>query len=174
MKLKFKNITKCSKKTYNDFLKFHNKKFEKKELIGALIFFLLILFIIIYNIKIGNFSLIIIIGVLILLLGFFYNIFHKQKEVEKEFKSSKIQNEEEIIYDFYNMYFDAVGKDKRQRLWYICLYRIYQDKNFFYFYTDTNHALLIDKKGFVKGDLSKFKEFISKRCIFKYRKYKRN
>ena len=173
MELKFINITKSSKKIYYEFLDFHNKKFGKKESIQTFLIFFAIIYMIVFNVKNGNFFFPIIIALILLLAGFFQNVLHKEKAVKKELGSSKIKNQEEITYNFYNLYFDVIKNNKKNRIWYIKLHKIHQDKNNFYFYLDSTHALLIDKKGFVKGTLSEFKEFISKRCIFKYNKLKK-
>ena len=170
----FKNITKSSKKIYYEFLEFHNKKFGKKEFLQSFLFFAVLIYLIVFNVKNGNYAFPIIILLIALLVGFFYNILRKEKVVKKELKSSKIKNQEEIIYEFYNLYVDVIKNDRKSRVWYFKIHRIYQDNLNFYFYLDSTHALLLDKKGFVKGSLSDFKQFISKRCLFKYRKYKKN
>ena len=169
----FINITKSSKKIYYEFLEFHNRKFGKKEAIQTFLFFAVLIYLIVFNVKNGNFLFPVIILLIAMLLGFFYNVLHKEKVVKKELKSSKIKNQEEITYEFYNLYFDVIKNSKRNRVWYLRIHRIYQDNLNFYFYLDKTHALLIDKKGFVKGNLSEFKEYVSKRCLFKYRKYKK-
>lgn len=172
MELKFKNITRCSEQLYKEFLKFHNKKFGKKEVMQLLFMLFAILYIIVFNIKNHNFTFIIIIVMVALIAFFIYKVLHREKVADKELKSPKIKNKDEIIYNFYNMYFEVIRNNKKQRIWYQQLHKIYQDNLNFYFYLDETHALLIDKKGFIKGNLDEFKDFIQKRCILQYRKEK--
>lgn len=172
MELKFKNITKCSEQIYKDFLKFHNKRFGKKEALHLFIMLLFIVYIIVFNIKNHNFTFIIIISLIGLLAMFVYKVYHRETIADKELKSPKVQTKDEFIYNFYNMYFEVIRNNKKQRVWYVRLYRVYQDDINFYFYLDETHAYVMDKKGFIKGNLKDFKEYISKRCILKYRKNK--
>ena len=170
LELKFKNITKSTKDIYNQFLRFHNKKFGKKELLHLFLFLFFIAYFIVFNIKNKNYTYIIILIAIALIAGFVYKVIHRQNVPEKELKSKRILNQEEIIYNFYNLFFEVIRNNKKQSILYRQIYRVYQDENNFYFYIDATHALLVDKRGFVKGNLSEFKEFISKRCIFKYNK----
>ena len=172
MELKFRNITKCGEQIYKDFLKFHNKRFGKKEAFNLFIMLVFIIYIIAFNVKNHNF-IFVIIFLAICLLGFFaYKVYHRETVADKEMKSSKVQNKDEFIFNFYNMYFEIIRNNKKQRVWYVKLYRVYQDNIHFYFYLDETHAYIMNKEGFVKGNLEEFKEFISKRCLLKYRKEK--
>ena len=170
MELKFKNITKCSKEIYNEFLTFHSKKFAFKEKIQLLFIVFVIAYMIVFNIKFKNFTFVVV-AVILLLIGFFaYKVYRRENVPKKQLKTSKVINKEEVIYKFYNLYMETIYNKKRDRIWYFKLYKVYQDNNNFYFYVDETHALLMDKKSFVVGNLAEFKKFISKRCLFKYKK----
>lgn len=172
LELKFKNITKSTKQIYNQFLRFHNKKFGKKEALHLLLMLFVILYIIIFNIKNKSYYFLLIVGCIGLIVMFIHKIVRRETAVEKEMKSSKIVNQEEITYNFYNLFFEVIKNDNKQNVLYTQIHRVYQDKDNFYFYLDDTHALIVDKRGFVKGTLGEFKEFISKRCLFRYRKLK--
>jgi len=90
MELKFKNITISSKEIYNEFIKYHNKKFGKKEGFKLFIMLLFIVYIIVFNIKIHNYSIIIIIACLALIGFFIHKVHHRETAVKKELKSPKI------------------------------------------------------------------------------------
>lgn len=171
MILKFRNITKSNKQIYNEFLEFHNKKYGKKENIRTVIMFLFILYIIIFNIANSNLKLIVFFILIILTSFFIYKLYYPQKVVERELKSSKIKNKEDILYNFYDRYYEVIKNGRKQKMLYYKLYKIHQDKTNFYFYIDETHAFIISKNGFVKGNLKEFKNFISKKCRFKYKKY---
>ena len=170
MELKFKNITKCSKEMYNEFLTFHNKKFAMKERLQLLFILFVIAYMIVFNIKFGNFKYLALISIILLICFFAYKVYRRETAPKREMKSSKIVNKDEIVYEFYNLYVNVSRNGNNGRLWYNKIYKIYQDNDNFYFYLDDTHALIMKKNTFVKGNLKDFKEFISKRCIFKYRK----
>ena len=170
MELKFKNITKCSKEMYNEFLIFHNKKFAIKERAQLLFVLFVIAYMLVFNIKYKNFTFMAIIAIILLICFFTYKIYRRETTPKKEMKSSKIVNKDEIVYEFYNLYVNINRNGKKGRIWYNKIYKVYQDNENFYFYLDETHALIMTKNTFVKGSLNEFKEFISKRCLFKYKK----
>ena len=170
MKLKFKNITKCSKQIYYDFIDFHNKKYGKKESAKIIGMILAVAYIIIFNVVYNRLNFLLILSLIGVIALVVHQIIRKYKVTEKELKSSRIKNQEEIIYNFYERYFEIINNKKTQKMKYYKLYKIHQDKTNFYFYIDETHAYIIDKRGFVKGSLTEFREFISKKCRFKYKK----
>ena len=170
MKPKFKNITEANELIYNQFLEFHNKKYGKKETTCAIFMFLVILYIIIFNIIYNKLKFIVIIISIVLITLYINKIYHKAKVAEKELKSSKVKNKEKIIYKFYDNCFIVTKNKEKQKMRYSKLYKIHQDNFNFYFYIDKTHAFLINKKGFIEGNLKDFKKFISKKCRFKYKK----
>ena len=50
------------------------------------------------------------------------------------------------------------------------LYKIFENEDYFYLYLDKTHAFLLSKQGFDIGTPEEFREFIKKKCIFKFRK----
>ena len=94
---------------------------------------------------------------------------HQKKVVKKEKNSAKVQNQSEIEFYFYNRYYFVVKINKQRKvIRYYKLYRINSDNKNFYLYLDKTHALIVSKAGFVKGTPKEFKNFISKKCKFKY------
>lgn len=169
MEILFKNITKSSKKIYDQFLDFHNKRYKKRDMIQNIFFIIAISYMIIFNIVHQDYKMVLIISVLaaLYLIG---NNFQQKNVVKKELKSEKVVQEKIIIYCFYDKYFTIEMNKKTQKYKYYELYRIHQDENNFYFYIDKTHTFIIDKKGFEKGTVQEFKEFLRKKCKFKFKK----
>ena len=170
MKPKFKNITEANELIYNQFLEFHNKKFNFRYMLYTVCMFLFILYMIIFNIIYNNLKFIVIIILMGLISLLVYKIYLKGKVVDRELKSSKIRNKEEILYKFYDRFFVVIKNNVKQKMRYSKLYKIHQDKFNFYLYIDETHAFIMSKSGFIEGNLKDFKMFISKKCRFKYKK----
>lgn len=168
MELKFKNITKCSKDMYNQFLKFHDKTYSGRDSFKTILIILIIVYMIIFNITYKNWLLVIIL--LAMAIAYFIsNKRYQNKVVSKQLKSSKIKNQEEIVYYFYKWYLKIETSSNIQNVRYYRIYRIHDDNANFYLYTDRTHAFVVSKNGFIKGNANDFKNFISKKCLFKYR-----
>lgn len=170
MEIKFKNVTKCTTNLYNEFLRFHRKKYKTRDMFTFLIIAIAVIYMIAFNIKYHNY-----IFVLIILIGsiliFALNEKRQKKIVKKEEKSAKIQNQTEIEYYFYNRYYFVLKMNKQRKvIRYYKLYRVNSDSKNFYLYLDKTHALIVSKSGFVKGSPKEFKNFISKKCRFRYSK----
>lgn len=166
MELKFRNITKCTKGIYNEFLRFHSEKHKSEYLIKAILILFVIAYMVIFNIVYKNYMVaLIIIGMVIL---FCISREHYQKRTAKrQLKSFKIKNSEEIEFSFYNKYFTTKVNEKKQKVRYYKIYKVCNDEKNFYLYLDKTHAFIISKTGFIKGTPEEFEEFILKKCRFK-------
>ena len=113
MEIKFKNVTKCTTNLYNEFLRFHRKKYKTRDMFTFLIIAIAVIYMIAFNIKYHNY-----IFVLIILIGsiliFALNEKRQKKIVKKEEKSAKIQNQTEIEYYFYNRYYFVLKMNKKK------------------------------------------------------------
>lgn len=168
MEVKFKNITKCTKSLYNDFLKFHDEKYKTRTVLTNLIISIAILYMLGFNIKYNNYFIVIFI-VLIAILGFYISNKHQKDIVKKEMKSKRINQQEEMEFYFYNKYYFVVRTNKkRQVIRYFKIYRINEDDKNFYLYLDKTHAFIVSKEGFAKGNAEQFKKFMIQKFKFKY------
>lgn len=168
MEIKFKNVTKCTANLYNKFLEFHSKKYKTRDMLAFCGIIIAIIYMITFNIIYKNYvyALIILTSAIFL---FFLNEKRQMQVVEKQKKSTKIQNQSEVEYYFYNKYYFVIKMNKqREIIRYYKLYRINTDEQNFYLYLDKTHALILSKEGFIKGTPKEFKKFISKKCKFKY------
>ena len=166
MELKFKNITKCTKNIYNEFLRFHSQKHKNEYLLKAILILFVVTYMVIFNVIYKNYIIaLIIIGIAVLLCV--SKECYQRKTTRRELKSSKIKNSEEIEFSFYNKYFTTKINQKRQKVRYFRIYKVCNDNKNFYLYLDKTHAFIISKNGFVKGTSEEFEKFIIKKCRFK-------
>ena len=168
MKLLFKNTTTYSKHIYDDFLKFHTKKFSFKYHLFSLVVSMLILFLIMLYVQNHYYGLAVIFCAC-LTSFILYRYFHPIEEVNKDYHSDKITKEQSFTFSFYNNYFKVFTKREYSVIYYRELYKIFETDTFFYLYLDNRHSLLLDKSGFKKGTPLTFRDFIKKKCPFKYK-----
>ena len=168
LKLLFKNTTTYSKHIYNDFLKFHTRKFSFKYHLFSLVVSMLILFLIMLYIQNHYYGLAVIFCAC-LTSFILYRYFHPIEEVNKDYHSNKITKEQSFTFSFYNTYFKVFTKREYSVIYYRELYKIFETDTFFYLYLDNRHSLLLDKSGFKKGTPITFRDFIKKKCPFKYK-----
>lgn len=168
MEIKFKNITKCTASLYNQFLEFHNKKYKVRNILTVVTILIAVLYMIIFNIKYKNYSIVILV-IAFTFLGFFIREKYQKKVVKKELKSQKIKEEKQVEFYFYNKYYFVVKMNKkRQLVRYFKIYRINSDEKNFYLYTDKTHAFIVSKEGFIKGTAKEFDKFMAKKFKLKY------
>ncbi|MGN1302285.1 MAG: YcxB family protein, partial [Clostridia bacterium] len=98
----------------------------------------------------------------------FYRFIYPNKQVEKELKTDKFKNEKEFTFTFYEKFFVISDKKKSEKIKYWKLYRVYETKEFFYLYIDNNHAFLLNKSTFIKGNTSNFLKFLKRKIWFKF------
>ena len=166
MNMLFKNTTKYSKECYENFLIFHNKKFGVSSNFYTLLIVILMAFCIVLQLKAGNTQLAFIF-ILTLICFLLWRIFHPIKEVKDEFESKKIQKESTFIFRFYEKYFTISDSYNFEKIKYWKLYKIYETNDFFYLYINKNHAFLLEKNTFTKGDISTFYRFVKRKIWFK-------
>ncbi len=168
MKLLFKNTTTYSKHIYNDFLKFHTKKFSFKYHLFSLVVSMLILFLIMLYVQNHYYGLAVIFCAC-LTSFILYRYFHPIEEVKKDYQSDKITKEQSFTFSFYDKYFKVYTKKEYSVIYYREIHKIFETDTFFYLYLDSRHSLLLDKSGFKKGTPVAFRNFIKKKCPFKYK-----
>ncbi len=168
MKLLFKNTTTYSKKIYDDFLNFHTKKFSFKYHLFSLIISILIIFLIMIYIKNHYYGLAIIFCSC-LTSFILYRYFHPIEQVHKEYHSDKITKEQSFTFLFYDNYFKVYNKAEYSIVYYREIHKVFETSTFFYLYLDNQHSLLLDKSNFKKGTPLAFRNFIRKKCLFKYK-----
>ena len=166
MELKFKNITKCTKDIYNEFLRFHSQKHKNEYLIKAILILFVITYMVIFNIIYKNYMVALII-ILMVILVCISREHYRKKNRKKQLKNFKTKNSEDIEFSFYNKYFTTKFNEKKQKVRYYKIHKVCNDEKNFYVYLDKTHAFIINKTGFVKGTPEEFEEFILKKYRFK-------
>ena len=171
----FKNETIYNSQIYNKFIKFHNNKFGNSYIFFTIIICLFLIYCIISNLIFKN----IWISLLLLIFMIFFIYYRIYRPVYNYKKTCKIySNSKELSFTFifYNYYFKIINKSKKNKtyskFYYFKLYKIIEDEEYFYLYTNKENAALINKKGFILGTEKDFREFIKKKCLFKYEKEK--
>ena len=170
--LLFKNVTTYSKKVYDTFSKFHRKKFAFRYHLYTFVIFVFFLLSILSVIKSLNYTLIILLCIF-LVIFLLWRFFRPIEEARKYHQDDKSVKETTYTFSFYEKYFKVSNKKEYSIFKYRDIYKIYEKKKFFYLYTDRVHALLIDKSNFKKGTSLEFKQFLIKKCPFKYKHFKK-
>ncbi len=168
MEVKFENTTKYNKKVYEDFLKFHSEKYSMKYIIYTCTISLILIYIIIFAISYKNwksiFSLI-----LCLIIFVFYRIYSQKQIIKKEINSSKIKEEEQFTFKFYDKKITVNKGTQVEKLAYKKIYRAFEVEKYFYLYIDKTHAFILEKSGFINLDNTKFKKFLKERLKRKFK-----
>lgn len=163
----FKNVTTYDSKIYNNFVKFHNDKFGNKSMYFIILISLLFLYCIIANLISKNLLLALILFA-IMVFYLYYKLYVPISNYKKTCKIYSKSNKQVFNFTFYNYFFKI--NNSKDIFYYFKLHRIIEDKKFFYLYIDNENAVLIDKNGFTLGNSKDFKNFIRKKCFFKYSK----
>ena len=162
----FKNTTKYTEKSYQQFVNFHGNKFNLSYNTYTIIMLLLIIYCIIYSISQKTFLLTLLFVVMLagyIILRIYIPIKNYTKTKDKyENKSSY------FTFNFYKFFFEI----DKTRIYYFKLYKVFETKDYFYLYIDEDTAFLVSKSGFKIGTPKDFSEFIKKKCMFKYSKEK--
>lgn len=166
MEILFKNKTKYTKQVYEKYLQFHQKKFGQKYKFTTIVTILLLCFCIFVNATNFNYITSFILFIALILFGF-YRFFYPTKKVQKELKTEKFEKEKEFTFTFYERYFTISDKKFMDKIRYFKLYKIYETNEFFYLYIDKDHAFLLDKSTFSKGNISEFLKFLKKKIWYK-------
>lgn len=162
----FKNTTKYTEKSYQQFVNFHSNKFNLSYNSYTIIMIILIIYCIFYSIVQKTFLLsLLFIAMLIgyIIIRIYIPIRNYTKTKDKyENKSSY------FTFNFYKLFFEI----DKTRIYYFKLHKVFETKDYFYLYIDDDTAFLVSKSGFKIGTSSDFSEFIKKKCMFKYNKEK--
>lgn len=173
MKLLFKNRTQYTKKAYQTYLEFHQKKYGTTYRFYTICITLLIFFCLAMQIKFHYYGLSIFL-MIALTCFLLWRFFHPIAEIKKEWHSNKIQKEKEFSFRFYEKYFQIVDTINTSKMSYWKLKHVFETDHFFYLYLDKNHAFLLAKEGFVIGNEKDFSTFIKRKCRLIYRKINQN
>ena len=165
MKPLFKNVTRYTQKNYQQFVRFHNNKFNARYMLYTFIMSLLILYCVILNVLQKNIWFVLIF--ILILLGFlFIRICIPSIRYKKACNQYKNGKSDTFAFTFYNHFF-TIGKI---RYYYFKLHKVYETKDYFYLYFDEDNAALVSKNGFKLGKPNDFSDFIKKKCLLKYSK----
>lgn len=168
MQILFKNKTTLSPENYIHLVQFHQEKNNWKYWLYTAFVSTLFLVCISFQFVFQNYFIAcIFLACFLVFLGYrFIQPYHKTK---KELQSKKVQNNLVNYYFFYDNYFrikNAIGNSK---LKYYKLYRVYENDNYFYLYLDKNNSLIIEKFGFMIGDVTSFRNFMKRKVRFKFK-----
>lgn len=166
MKILFKNKTKYTKDVYKKYLEFHQEKFGRKYTFTTIVIILLLSFCIITNLIYKNYPTACLL-IIALISYCFYQFFYPVKKIQKELKTEKFEKEQTFTFKFYEKYFSISNNKQIEEIKYWKLYKVYESKEFFYLYIDKEHAFLLNKSTFVKGNPEDFFKFIKKKCLLK-------
>lgn len=162
----FKNTTKYTEKSYQQFVNFHSNKFNLSYNSYTIIMIILIIYCIFYSIVQKTFLLsLLFIAMLIgyIIIRIYIPIRNYTKTKDKyENKSSY------FTFNFYKFFFEI----DKTRVYYFKLHKVFETQDYFYLYLDEDTAFLVSKSGFKIGTPKDFSEFIKKKCMFKYSKEK--
>ena len=166
MKILFKNKTKYTKQIYQKYLQFHQSKYGNKYTFTTIVTILFLCFCFIMNLKYSNYNTSILL-VIVLIVFCFYRFFYPVKKVEKELKTEKFENEKEFTFTFYEKFFIISDTKSSEKIKYWKLYKVYETDEFFYLYINKDHAFLLDKSTFIRGNTTEFLKFLKKKTWFK-------
>lgn len=167
MKPLFKNKTKYTTKNYEQFINFHNNKYNFKYISFTLLFLIMFIYCLIVNIQKNN-MLFIVMFVLIIIIFLLFRLYLPVQKYKKSQKICKSTKNPPFTFLFYNYYFTINGT----RVYYFKLHKIFETEEYFYLYVDDSNAAIISKKGFIIGNSLQFSEFMKKKCLFKYNNFK--
>ena len=166
-KLLFKNSTKYSKKLYDEFTQFHNKKFSLFYDLFTIFILILMLYCLIMAIsnKIVFLSIIFIIALLVF-SG--YRFLGPISLYKKESTKKSITKEKTFKFYFYDKYFKIRDNLDYDKISYFKLYKVFETENYFYLYFNKKYSFIIDKTCFTHGTAEDFSKFIKDKMWIKY------
>ena len=167
MKILFKNTTEYTKENYNQFIKFHKEKFEKKTLLKIVFTGLCLLYILIANLLYKNWKFF---GIFLIFALLAYGLYKLKISIQIKDKNKIIKSKKKFTFIFYEGFIKVKCGRKFERIRYFELYKIFKTDDYFFLYTDEQHSLILSKKGFEIGTPEEFDSFIKNKCPFKYRK----
>lgn len=168
MEIKFENITKYNKEIYNAFLQFHTKKYFFQYIFYSIIAIILLIYMLICSITSQNWRLIVLISICI--IGFIlFRVLSQKVIIKKEMNSSKILNQEEFTFKFYEKYFTINTENKIEDFKYKKVVKAFETDKYFYLYINKNDAFILDKIGFIDKNSNEFKIFLKEKLKYKFK-----
>lgn len=167
MKVLFKNTTEYNRENYNEFVKFHQNKFGTKTIIKISLIGICLMYILIMNLIYKNLKAV---GIILLTGLIMYGLNKLRVSEQIEDRKKNIKSKKKFTFFFYENYIKVKCGREFERVMYFELYKIFQNKEYFFLYTDENHSLIMSKSGFEIGTPETFNLFIKKKCPLKYKK----
>lgn len=164
----FKNKTLLSEENYLDLVEFHQKKNNWKYWMYNFIFSCLFIFLIISHIVMHNYLYIFIFSFCFIIF-LVYRFVYPYYKTSKELKSDKVQHNLENYYLFYEKYIKIKNKLGVSKIRYYKLYKVYENENYFYIYLNKTNAFILDKSGFLIGNVESFKKFMKGKVWLKFK-----
>lgn len=168
LEILFENTTKYTKSNYDNFLRFHRKKYHFTYISYTILIIAFILLCLVIQVKSHNlaFAFLVCCG---LTFFVFWRIFRPVSKVAKEYKSDTIKKEKLFTFKFYDKFFTIQDDNQFSEIKYYELYRAFETTDFFYLYIDKTHSFLVDKSCFKEDNWDDFSKFIKKKCWWCYR-----
>ena len=107
-----------------------------------------------------------------LIFYLWYKLIRPLKREKKQTANIKTRGGFFNTYKFYNNYFDVDNPEGTAKIYYMKIYKMIEDAQYYYIYITKEHAFIISKNGFLKGNSIEFSDFMKKKLIFKYKKSK--
>lgn len=169
MQALFKNKTVLSSKNYLHLVDFHQKKNNWKYWLYTATLSLLFIIAISFQLIAKKYFIAVLLFVAFLaFLG--YRFIQPYYKTKKELTSDKVQKNLINYYFFYEKYFRVKNTLGNSKLKYYKLYRVYENEQYFYLYLDKSNALIVEKNGFMIGNVNSFRNFIKNKVRFKFKK----
>ncbi len=167
MKILFKTTTQYTKKVYDDFLIFHTYKFGLKYFFITILTSLLIIYFFISLLSTNNYIYIILF--LILFISFISYRFLKPKfTIKKEINSSKIQNCETYIFNFYDNNFLIETPNEKISTEYSFIKKSFETDKYYYLYISRKNAYIILKDKSTNFNYLAFSKFLHSKTNLKF------
>lgn len=170
MEILFENKTAYTKALYDEYIKFHSRKYGVQELIkyAFLTFFMIIL--VIRTIKDFGWKAIVMWGAVALIIFFCKKRIFKSKE---QYKNVAMRRVEKAVYKFYDRYFEATYQGVTTKISYFEIKKVFELSDRYYLYLDKSHACVLLKDSFTKGSKVAFTDFLNMKGLFKIKKVKK-
>jgi len=98
-----------------------------------------------------------------------YRIYSQKIIVKKEMNSSKILEQQEFTFKFYEKNLTINTDEGIEKFKYINIWKAFETNKYFYLYIDKTHAFILDKKGFINYNNNKFRKFLKSKLNRKFK-----
>ncbi len=171
MEILFENKTVYTQDLYDKYIKFHSKKYGVQELIAYALGVILIIILAIRTVKDFGWKAILIWGVVALTVFLCRKRVFKSRE---QYKSVVSRKTEKAIYRFYDRYFESTYQDETTKISYFEIKKVFELSDRYYLYLDKNHACVLLKDSFTKGNEKAFRDFLDTKGLFKIKTVKKS